>query len=82
MRALLEQMDGDLVALYRVVSDDDIVFSDELDELAEERGAKVNYVVGDHASAAGPRSAFAGASEGARSGHRRARRLHLRAGRA
>ena len=53
MRALLEEMDGDLVALYRVVSADDIVFSDELDRIAAERGAKVNYVVGDHASAEG-----------------------------
>ncbi len=53
MRALLEQMDGDLVALYRVVSADDIVFSAELDRIAETRGAKVRYVVGDHASAEG-----------------------------
>jgi ferredoxin-NADP reductase len=41
-------MDGDLIALYRVVSADDLVFSDELDRLAEQRGATVNYVVGDH----------------------------------
>jgi predicted ferric reductase len=53
VRALLEQMDGDVVALYRVVSDEDIVFSDELDRIAEKTGAKVNYVVGDHASARG-----------------------------
>jgi len=48
VRALLEEMGGDLVALYRVVSPDDLVFSDELDRLAESRGAKVGYVVGDH----------------------------------
>ena len=48
VRALLEEMDGDLIALYRVVSADDLVFSDELDRLAEQRGATVNYVVGDH----------------------------------
>ena len=48
VRALLEEMDGDLIALYRVVSADDLVFSDELDRLAERRGATVNYVVGDH----------------------------------
>jgi predicted ferric reductase len=53
VRALLEQMDGDLVALYRVVRQEDIVFADELDRLAETRGAKVNYVVGDHATAEG-----------------------------
>ncbi len=53
VRALLEQMDGDLIALYRVVSSDDIVFSEELDRIAETRGARVNYVVGDHASEEG-----------------------------
>jgi predicted ferric reductase len=53
VRALLEDMDGDLVALYRVVSSDDLVFADELDAIAESRGATVNYVVGDHASAEG-----------------------------
>jgi predicted ferric reductase len=53
VRALLEQMDGDLVALYRVVSSDDIVFSDELDRIAETRGARVDYVVGDHATEEG-----------------------------
>ncbi len=53
VRALLEQMDGDVVALYRVVSDSDIVFGPELEELAKSRGVKVNYVVGDHASSHG-----------------------------
>jgi predicted ferric reductase len=53
VRALLEEMDGDVVALYRVVSADDLVFADELDGIAERRGVKVNYVVGDHASAEG-----------------------------
>ncbi len=53
VRALLEHMGGDLVALYRVVSADEIVFSDELDRIAEARGARVSYVVGDHASAEG-----------------------------
>ena len=51
MRALLEQMDGDLVALYRVASSTDIVFADELDRIAPTRGARVEYVVGDHTSA-------------------------------
>jgi predicted ferric reductase len=53
VRALLEQMDGDVVALYRVVSDSDIVFGPELEELEDTRGIKVDYVVGDHASSAG-----------------------------
>ncbi|HEY4349034.1 MAG TPA: ferric reductase-like transmembrane domain-containing protein [Gaiellaceae bacterium] len=55
VRALLEQMDGDLVALYRVMSKDDLIFADELDALAASRGVKVNYVVGDHASEEGRR---------------------------
>ncbi|MEI8105892.1 MAG: ferric reductase-like transmembrane domain-containing protein [Actinomycetes bacterium] len=48
IRAMLEEMDGDVIALYRVVSNDDIVFSDELDKISRERGSKVSYVVGDH----------------------------------
>jgi predicted ferric reductase len=53
VRALLEDMDGDLIALYRVVSADDLVLADELDEISRSRGAVVNYVVGDHASSEG-----------------------------
>ncbi len=53
VRALLEQMGGDIIALYRVVSADEIVFSDELDQIAATRGARVTYVVGDHATEAG-----------------------------
>jgi predicted ferric reductase len=48
VRALLEEMDGDIVALYRVISTDDIVFSAELAEIAKTRGVRVDYVVGDH----------------------------------
>jgi predicted ferric reductase len=48
IRALLETMPGDLVVLYRVVAEDDVIFRAELDELAAERGATVHYVVGDH----------------------------------
>ena len=48
VRALLERMDGDVVVLYRVVSSDEIVFGDELDRLAAARGARVEYVIGDH----------------------------------
>jgi predicted ferric reductase len=50
VRALLEQMDGDVVVLYRVVSADDIVFSDELERIAAARGDRIDYVVGDHAT--------------------------------
>jgi predicted ferric reductase len=53
VRALLEQMDGDIVAIYRVINQDDIVFADELAELEQRRGVKVRYVVGDHSTPEG-----------------------------
>ena len=55
IRALIEQMSGDVVVLYRVVTEDDIVFLDELDRLAAERGVRIEYVVGDHATPEGSR---------------------------
>jgi predicted ferric reductase len=53
VRALLEQMDGDVQVLYRVASADDIVFSDELDRIAAAHGDRVDYVVGDHSTPEG-----------------------------
>jgi predicted ferric reductase len=50
VRALMQQMRGDVVVLYRVVVDEDIVFRSELDALARETGAELHYVVGDHAT--------------------------------
>jgi predicted ferric reductase len=50
VRALMQQMRGDVVVLYRVVLDEDIVFRSELDALARETGAELHYVVGDHAT--------------------------------
>jgi predicted ferric reductase len=55
VRSLLDEMDGDVVVLYRVVHEDDVVFRDELDTLAEERGIALTYVVGDHAAPGGER---------------------------
>jgi len=49
VRALLERMDGDVVAIYRVLSEADIVFARELEELEQRRGVAVHYVVGNHA---------------------------------
>src|SRR5207237_7192324 len=49
VRALLERMEGDVVAIYRAIHAGDIVFADELAELEQRRGVKVHYVVGDHA---------------------------------
>lgn len=48
IRALLETMHGELVVLYRVLSEEDIVFRDELEQLATERGTALHFVVGDH----------------------------------
>jgi predicted ferric reductase len=53
VRALAQVMEADAVVLYRVVSSDDIVFFEELDDLAVDRGIRVHYVVGDHTSEAG-----------------------------
>jgi len=48
IRALLEQMTGDVIVLYRVMRDDDIIFRDELEQLADARGIDLRFVVGDH----------------------------------
>ncbi len=53
IRALMEEMGGEIVVLYRAVSDEDLVFRDELDRLAAERGIELHYVVGDHATEEG-----------------------------
>ena len=48
VRALLETMRGDIVVLYRAITEEDVIFRDELDRIAEARGATVHYVLGDH----------------------------------
>ena len=48
VRALLETMGGDVVVVYRALSEDDLVLKAELDAIAPARGATVHYVVGDH----------------------------------
>ena len=53
VRALLERMNGDVVAIYRVISPEDVVFADELAELERERGIALHYVIGDHATPEG-----------------------------
>jgi predicted ferric reductase len=50
VRALMEQVRGDAVVLYRVLTEDDVVFRSELDELADARGLELHYVLGDHAT--------------------------------
>ena len=53
VRALLEELRGDVVVIYRVVSEPEIVFAEELDQLAHEHGTTLRYVVGDHATEEG-----------------------------
>ena len=53
IRSLLEEMSGDLVVVYRVISDDDVIFGDELRDLAARKGAALHIVAGDHLSAEG-----------------------------
>jgi predicted ferric reductase len=55
VRALMQDTRGDVVVLYRALSDDDLVFRSELDELARSRGLELHYVVGDHAAPGGER---------------------------
>jgi predicted ferric reductase len=53
IRALLEEMEGDVVVLYRVMSEEDLVFSSELAGLTSQRGITVHNVVGDHTTPEG-----------------------------
>jgi predicted ferric reductase len=47
IRALLEDMPGDVTVVYRALRPEDQVLRAELDELARRRGAELHYVVGD-----------------------------------
>ena len=79
VRALLEQIDGDLVALYRVASSSDIVFADELDRIAADRAARAsNTWSATTRRRSTARPPLADPPRGARPRHRRTRRLHLR----
>jgi predicted ferric reductase len=55
IRALMEQVRGDAVVLYRVVRDDEVIFRDELEEIAERRGIALQVVAGDHLTEEGAR---------------------------
>ncbi|MBN1170846.1 MAG: ferric reductase-like transmembrane domain-containing protein [Micromonosporaceae bacterium] len=57
VRSLLEAMPADTVLLYRASSEEELIFRDELDNLAYERGARVYYVVGSR-NEPWPRRAF------------------------
>ena len=53
VRALLEEMDGDIAVVYRVISEDDVIFGEELQALASRKGAALHVVAGDHRTDAG-----------------------------
>jgi predicted ferric reductase len=55
VRALLEELRGDVVTVYRALTERDLVLRDEIDELTERNGGRVEYVVGDHATPEGQR---------------------------
>ena len=47
LRALLEDMAGEVVVIYRAGREDDLLFRRELDELSRRRGVQVHYVIGE-----------------------------------
>jgi predicted ferric reductase len=55
VRALLEEFRGDIITVYRALTERDLVLSDEIDELVQLHGGKVEYIVGDHATPEGRR---------------------------
>ncbi|HEY8283259.1 MAG TPA: ferric reductase-like transmembrane domain-containing protein [Chloroflexota bacterium] len=48
IRAMLEEMSGDIAVIYRVTRREDLIFHAELEQLARERGITLHFVVGDH----------------------------------
>jgi ferredoxin-NADP reductase len=48
IRALLDELQGDVVLIYRAEKAGDILFRDELEALARECGTTIHYVMGDH----------------------------------
>lgn len=48
IRALLETMTGEIILIYRAMTEDDLIFREELEELARRRRFAIRYVIGDH----------------------------------
>lgn len=55
IRALMEEMAGDVIVVYRVVKEEDVIFRDELDQLARDRHIRLLVVSGDHTTDEGRR---------------------------
>jgi predicted ferric reductase/uncharacterized protein with FMN-binding domain len=53
IRALIEEMSGDLAVVYRASREEELVFRDELDALSAERGIQVHYVTGSREASGG-----------------------------
>jgi predicted ferric reductase len=53
VRAMLEELDGDVIVVYRVVDEGDVIFRQELEALAAERGIDLRILAGDHTTEAG-----------------------------
>jgi predicted ferric reductase len=51
IRALLDELHGETVVVYRAIAEDDLVLRDEL----EQTGATIHYVIGDHSAPGGER---------------------------
>jgi ferredoxin-NADP reductase len=48
IRALMEELRGDIVLVWRVIAEEDLIFRQEIERLAAERGITVHVVLGDH----------------------------------
>src|SRR5262249_39199440 len=55
IRALLDELRGDVVVVYRVLRESDAVLRDELETRAREHGFELHVVAGDHATEEGRR---------------------------
>jgi predicted ferric reductase len=55
IRALLEELRGDVVVLYRAITAEELVLRDELHELAQRNGFALHEIVGDHRTEEGRR---------------------------
>jgi predicted ferric reductase len=53
LRAMFATLRGDVTLIYRASSDEELVFADELDAIAADRGLTVHYVVGTRAELGG-----------------------------
>ncbi|MEZ0074838.1 ferric reductase-like transmembrane domain-containing protein [Planotetraspora sp. GP83] len=80
IRALLEEMPPGTVVVYRARSEKEVVFRDELDELARTRGAQLVYLLGEDHLPDGNHSADGNSAGGHSAGGHSPDGDHLRGG--